>query len=475
MEPARQCESAPISFIPQIGLSRRAVTTDPIKRLALCSRTDGQFAFASVSVQDGMRAITALNGTRLHGTPIVVEYEQDRERRGFRVYVGNLPFDFTRQSLTESLASVGIAQAENMSLHRTMREGVPAQFAFFSAANQIDVESAVQRLDGTNIGGNTVRVERCLIERTELDRRRERERAPELDRQQVESRWVAGWDGFGQGDGTTSTRHPSSSSSSAPRKRRRSSSRSPSSRQLSPPRHSDSPGTATIDSSYPHRRHRRTHSRSRDSSSKHTRQPRSHSPDRDHRRSRRDESRGGERKRLRPEPESDSLRPRQISVEKPVLCGSLWLIPSKRAPVLNRRRTQCRCQSKVRSLQGSDSAVLLMHARTCTTVDSYPARPPLVPSNDLRRIARDRSRSHSLSTTSLPQPPSAHSLEYPPRTARSSSGSFSRRRQARARSTTWTCSSASTSSRGRAASLRHRRGERRGSRSQMLAAGEDQA
>ena len=76
---------------------------------------------------------------------------------GSRLYIGNLSWDTTEDTLTAALTEDGRGVKEvNIVMDR--ETGRPRGFAFAEMANDADAEAAIQALDGQNLDGRELKV-----------------------------------------------------------------------------------------------------------------------------------------------------------------------------------------------------------------------------------------------------------------------------------------------------------------------------
>ncbi len=73
-----------------------------------------------------------------------------------KVFVGNLSFGTTREELEAVFSPMG--ELTEVSLPTERETGRPRGFAFVTYANDASAAEAVAKLDGTELGGRTVRV-----------------------------------------------------------------------------------------------------------------------------------------------------------------------------------------------------------------------------------------------------------------------------------------------------------------------------
>jgi RNA recognition motif-containing protein len=76
---------------------------------------------------------------------------------GKRLYVGNLPFSVTEEDIRNLFESDG-RKVENVSVISDRETGRPRGFAFVEMNSQTDAETAVQKLNGYQLGGRTLTV-----------------------------------------------------------------------------------------------------------------------------------------------------------------------------------------------------------------------------------------------------------------------------------------------------------------------------
>jgi RNA recognition motif-containing protein len=75
---------------------------------------------------------------------------------GTKLYVGNLPFSATEAELRELFEQHGAVDTVNVISDR--ETGRPRGFAFVEFADNAGAEAAQKALDGTEMGGRTLRV-----------------------------------------------------------------------------------------------------------------------------------------------------------------------------------------------------------------------------------------------------------------------------------------------------------------------------
>jgi RNA recognition motif-containing protein len=76
---------------------------------------------------------------------------------GTKLYVGNLPFSMTEDSLRVAFAQDGRTVSE-VALIMDRETGRPRGFAFVKMGSDSDAKGAIAALNGTDLGGRTIRV-----------------------------------------------------------------------------------------------------------------------------------------------------------------------------------------------------------------------------------------------------------------------------------------------------------------------------
>jgi RNA recognition motif-containing protein len=76
---------------------------------------------------------------------------------GKRLYVGNLPFAVTEEEIRTIFETEG-RKVENVSVISDRETGRPRGFAFVEMSTQNDADTAVQKLNGYQMGGRTLTV-----------------------------------------------------------------------------------------------------------------------------------------------------------------------------------------------------------------------------------------------------------------------------------------------------------------------------
>jgi cold-inducible RNA-binding protein len=85
-----------------------------------------------------------------------------------KLYVGNLPRSVTESSLEEFFQAAQY-QVESIKLIRDMDTGVPRGFAFVELAAGVDVEKAIQDLNGQSIEGRQLVINEARPQRPRND------------------------------------------------------------------------------------------------------------------------------------------------------------------------------------------------------------------------------------------------------------------------------------------------------------------
>ncbi len=76
---------------------------------------------------------------------------------GNRLYIGNLSFDTTEDSLRAALSEDGRGVKE-VKVMMDRETGRPRGFAFAEMANDADAQAAINALDGTDLEGRSLKV-----------------------------------------------------------------------------------------------------------------------------------------------------------------------------------------------------------------------------------------------------------------------------------------------------------------------------
>ena len=76
---------------------------------------------------------------------------------GNRLYVGNLSYDTTEDSLTAAFEQDG-RKVSNVHMVTDRDDGRPRGFAFVEMTNDADAQAAIQAMDGTDLDGRTLKV-----------------------------------------------------------------------------------------------------------------------------------------------------------------------------------------------------------------------------------------------------------------------------------------------------------------------------
>ena len=84
-----------------------------------------------------------------------------------RIYVGNLSFDTTQEELRDLFAQYG--EVTDVHLPMDRESGRPRGFGFIELPDDAQAQAAIDAINGTEVGGRTLTVNRAR-ERTDRDR-----------------------------------------------------------------------------------------------------------------------------------------------------------------------------------------------------------------------------------------------------------------------------------------------------------------
>ena len=73
-----------------------------------------------------------------------------------RLYVGNLSFSTTRESIEAAFASAG--EVREVAMPTDRETGQPRGFAFVTMGSPAEAQAAITKLDGHDVDGRTLRV-----------------------------------------------------------------------------------------------------------------------------------------------------------------------------------------------------------------------------------------------------------------------------------------------------------------------------
>ncbi len=73
-----------------------------------------------------------------------------------KLYVGNLPWAATSESLKEMFESVGEVESADIATDR--ETGRSKGFGFVEMVNDDDAQAAIDQFDGSDVGGRTIKV-----------------------------------------------------------------------------------------------------------------------------------------------------------------------------------------------------------------------------------------------------------------------------------------------------------------------------
>lgn len=99
---------------------------------------------------------------------------------GKKIYVGNLPFSTTSESLTEVFGKFGSVDSSKIIIDR--ETGRSKGFGFVEMSDSAAADSAIAQLHGSDMGGRALTV-------NEARPMEKRESGPRRDRQPVANRW----------------------------------------------------------------------------------------------------------------------------------------------------------------------------------------------------------------------------------------------------------------------------------------------
>ena len=75
---------------------------------------------------------------------------------GRKLYVGNLPYSATEQSLTETFEACGTVDSANLIIDRDT--GQSKGFGFVEMSSDSEAQKAIQELNGTSLDGREIKV-----------------------------------------------------------------------------------------------------------------------------------------------------------------------------------------------------------------------------------------------------------------------------------------------------------------------------
>src|SRR5262249_45960251 len=127
--------------------SLRFLTSHPSTEPVSC-----RFPIGHASVRRSGRWVTRRDPTFLFGSTLSVRRYEFMSKR---LYVGNLPFTATEEEIRNIFEAEG-RKVENVSVISDRETGRPRGFAFVEMTTQQDAESAVQKLNGYQMGGRTL-------------------------------------------------------------------------------------------------------------------------------------------------------------------------------------------------------------------------------------------------------------------------------------------------------------------------------
>ena len=75
---------------------------------------------------------------------------------GKRLYVGNLPYSVTEQTLSDAFSACGTVESANVITDRDT--GQSKGFGFVEMSSDAEAQAAIDQLNGTNLDGRDIRV-----------------------------------------------------------------------------------------------------------------------------------------------------------------------------------------------------------------------------------------------------------------------------------------------------------------------------
>jgi len=123
------------------------------------------FAFVSMSTREELnKVIENVNAIEVNGRKIYVTEAKPKEDRkpkeeGIKLYVGNISFDTTKETLIEYFSAYGTVRDVYVPTDR--ESGSPRGFAFVTMASD-DAMKAIEEADKTELDGRTIAVNKSL-------------------------------------------------------------------------------------------------------------------------------------------------------------------------------------------------------------------------------------------------------------------------------------------------------------------------
>ncbi len=87
---------------------------------------------------------------------------------GRKLYVGNLPYSVTQQTLEETFSQCGTVDSVNVITDRDT--GQSKGFGFIEMSNDSEAQKAIQELNGTSIDGREIKVNEAKPKAPRKDR-----------------------------------------------------------------------------------------------------------------------------------------------------------------------------------------------------------------------------------------------------------------------------------------------------------------
>ena len=75
---------------------------------------------------------------------------------GRKLYVGNLPYSATQQTLQDTFSKCGTVESVNVIMDR--QTGQSKGFGFVEMSSNAEAQKAIQEINGTDLDGRTVKV-----------------------------------------------------------------------------------------------------------------------------------------------------------------------------------------------------------------------------------------------------------------------------------------------------------------------------
>lgn len=82
-----------------------------------------------------------------------------------KLYVGNLPFTLTEAQLTEAFSQAGPVAGVKIVLDPY--DGRSRGFGFVEMADEPGAQAAIEKLNGTEVGGRPIKIDRAKVQSTD--------------------------------------------------------------------------------------------------------------------------------------------------------------------------------------------------------------------------------------------------------------------------------------------------------------------